>query len=150
MVKIRVTTAKRKMGARGIHLVDPTKTQIADAKERAVSQGFSTVWVHKTRKLKLTAVEKKVLLKIKKRQVKNVERPIRIGGQRAVDPRGKPLTATFLNIPNNEAAQFRKLERKGLISVPRGKIEYFTNFILTDKGKAQLKKPHPKKRKRKR
>ena len=49
MVKLRVVTTKKKKGATGIHLVDPSKRQIADAKERAEAQGFSVVWVHKTK-----------------------------------------------------------------------------------------------------
>lgn len=91
----------------------------------------------KPRQLKLSTIEKRVLRLIKGGKVKNVERPIMIGRKRAKDPFGKPLTATFLNIPNREASQFRKLERRGLISVPRGKPEYYTNFQLTAKGKAQ-------------
>lgn len=92
------------------------------------------------KQLKLTKIERQVLRKIKNRQVKNVEKPIRIGGHLVPHPKtGKPVTASYVNIPNVEAAQFRKLEKKGLIST-FGKIEYFTNFKLTEKGKAQLKK----------
>jgi len=94
----------------------------------------------KYRKLKLTPTQKKVLSKIKKRQVKNIEKRIRIGGHLVPHPRtGKPVTAVYLNISNAEAAQFRPLEKKGLISA-FGKPEAFTNFKLTEKGKFQLKR----------
>jgi hypothetical protein len=94
----------------------------------------------KDRKLKLSKVQRQVLRKIKNRQVKNVERTIRVQGQVATHPKtGKPLTASFVNLSNFEAAQFRKLERKGLISA-FGKTEYFTNFKLTEKGKVQFRR----------
>lgn len=90
------------------------------------------------RQLKLKKVERAVLRKIKNRQVKNIERQIRIGGSLVTHPKtGKPLTASYVNLSNEEAAQFRKLERKGLITA-HGKTEYFTNFRLTEKGKGQF------------
>jgi len=89
------------------------------------------------KKMKLSPIQRKVLTKIKKRQIKNIERPIRIGGKQALSPKGKPLKASFLNIPNKEATTFRTLEKKGLISA-FGKTEYYTNFRLTQKGKAQF------------
>ena len=92
--------------------------------------------MRKLRKLKLSALETTVLLKIKKRQVKNIEIPTGI-----VDIRtGKRITASAVNLPNIEASQFGKLERKGLIAPRKGSAHpYFTSYILTAKGKAQFR-----------
>jgi len=49
MVKIKRGT-NRNRNAVGIHLFDPTKTQIRDAKEDAVNKGFPYVYVHRTHK----------------------------------------------------------------------------------------------------
>ena len=40
----------RNRNAMGIHLWDPTKRQIEDAKEDAANKGFPYVYVHRTRK----------------------------------------------------------------------------------------------------
>lgn len=94
----------------------------------------------KFRRLKLTSLEREVLRKIKNRQVRNIERTLRISGHTVPHPRtGKPVTATYLNISNAHAAKFRTLERKGLISA-FGKTEAYTNFRLTEKGKAQFRR----------
>lgn len=50
MAKVKRGTAKS-VRAIGIHLFDPTKRQIDDAKEDADNKGFSSVYVHKTRKM---------------------------------------------------------------------------------------------------
>ena len=50
MAKIKRGTNLNK-GAMGIHLFDPTKKQIEDAKEDAINKGFPFVYVHKTRKM---------------------------------------------------------------------------------------------------
>lgn len=48
---IRIRKAKKSDALRiGIHLLSPTKTDLERAKERAYSQGFKTIWIH--RKLK--------------------------------------------------------------------------------------------------
>lgn len=92
------------------------------------------------RRLKLKKIERSVLGKIKRGTVRNIERNVRIGGRVVMHPRtGKPLTASFVNLSNFEASQFRKLAGKGLISA-FGKTEYFTNFRLTEKGKAQFRR----------
>ncbi len=88
------------------------------------------------RKLKLSALERQVLRKIKKGQVKNIEVPTGL-----VHPlTGKKLKASAVNLSNPEAAQFPKLQRKGLIAPPKGKTPYFTAFKLTAKGKAQFRR----------
>lgn len=92
------------------------------------------------RKLKLKKIERSVLGLIKRGAVRNIERTVRIGGRTVTHPStGKSVTASFVNLSNYQASQFRKLERKGLISA-FGKTEYFSNFRLTEKGKAQLRR----------
>ena len=50
MVKVKRGTSKN-VRAIGIHLFDPTKRQVEDAKDDADSKGFPFVYVHKTRKM---------------------------------------------------------------------------------------------------
>ena len=49
MAKIKKGTNANKNNI-GIHLFDPTKRQIDDAKEDAVNKGFPYIYVHRTRK----------------------------------------------------------------------------------------------------
>ena len=45
---IRIRKAKKSDTLRrGIHLVSPTKIDLERAKERAYSQGFKTIWIHR-------------------------------------------------------------------------------------------------------
>ncbi len=46
MARVKKATMKD-WNAVGIHLVAPTKTQIANAKEDADNKGFGIVWVHR-------------------------------------------------------------------------------------------------------
>lgn len=48
MVRVRTGTNANRNNI-GIHLFDPTKKQIEDAKEDAVNKDFPFVYVHKTR-----------------------------------------------------------------------------------------------------
>ena len=49
MAKVKRGTNENKNNV-GIHLFDPTKRQIDDAKEDASNKGFPYVYVHRTRK----------------------------------------------------------------------------------------------------
>ena len=50
MVRIKKGTNTNRNNM-GIHLFDPSKRQIEDAKEDAQNKGFSAVYIHRTRKL---------------------------------------------------------------------------------------------------
>jgi hypothetical protein len=47
MIRIKTVVKKSQKSFRGIHLYRPTKKQIEDALDRARSQGFKTIWIHK-------------------------------------------------------------------------------------------------------
>lgn len=49
MVKTKTVKTKADLSKAGIHIFNPTKKQLKDAKERAKQKGFSTVWIHKKR-----------------------------------------------------------------------------------------------------
>ncbi len=49
MAKIKRGTNQNK-NSMGIHLFDPAKRQIEDAKEEARAKGFPFIYVHRTRK----------------------------------------------------------------------------------------------------
>lgn len=53
MAKIKKGTNENKNNI-GIHLFDPTKRQVEDAKEDADIKGFPFVYVHRTRKTIVT------------------------------------------------------------------------------------------------
>lgn len=50
LVKIQRGTNQNRNNI-GIHLFDPTKAQVASAKEDAANKGFHLIYVHRTRKV---------------------------------------------------------------------------------------------------
>lgn len=49
MVRVRTIKTKADCQKRGIHLMNPTESQIQAAKEDASAKGFRTIWLHKKR-----------------------------------------------------------------------------------------------------
>jgi len=89
----------------------------------------------KPRALKLSAEERKLLRKVKNRQVKNIMIPTGL-----VHPTtGKKLKASAVNLTGTETRTFSKLWKRKLIH-PMKQPPYFTNFRLTEQGKISLKK----------
>jgi hypothetical protein len=56
MVRTIKATKKEDEFKQGIHLINPTREEILDAKETALAKGFRTVWLHNKRMKKLKKI----------------------------------------------------------------------------------------------